>query len=64
MILNVIKKGVLEDCLVWVFNVDIINICMKWNLFVGICFEVVEFLKDWYVFLNVFRLLKVLKLLL
>jgi len=61
MILKAIEKGVSEEVLARVLNVNIQNIKTKRRLLEGICAEVVELLKDKHVPINTFRELRKMK---
>ncbi|MES0881792.1 plasmid partitioning protein RepB C-terminal domain-containing protein [Roseibium sp. SCP14] len=61
MILKAIEKGVAEEVLARVLNVNIQNIKTKRRLLRGICSEVVELLKDKHVPINTFRELRKMK---
>ncbi len=58
MILTAIKRGVPEERIAKVLNVDVSNIQIKKRLLDGICPEAVEFLKDKHVPINTFAQLK------
>ncbi|KZM49576.1 plasmid partitioning protein RepB C-terminal domain-containing protein [Labrenzia sp. OB1] len=61
MILKALEKGVSEEVLAKVLNVNIGNIRRKRTLLRGICVEVAELLKDKHVPINTFRELRKLK---
>ncbi|WP_434054914.1 MAG: plasmid partitioning protein RepB C-terminal domain-containing protein [Roseibium sp.] len=61
MILKAIEKGVSEEVLARVLNVNIKNIKRKRRLLEGICAEVAELLKDKHVPINTFKELRKMK---
>ncbi len=61
MILKAVEKGVSEDLLARVLNVNIASIRNKRRLLDGICPEVVELLKEKHVPMNTFRELRKMK---
>ena len=61
MILNAVERGVPEEVIAKVLNVNVANIRMKRRLLTGICSEAVELLKDKHVPMNAFTELRKMK---